>query len=155
MMSANNTPRQRAVPRVALLLDRSGGANSADAAGADINKIVAQFRKNGTLPVVPNNNPLYGDFTFPEDIHSVREAVDQAGDRFQQLPASVRTLCENDWVKFYDLFHTTEGREKLIEAGLQITNTPQTTEPTPPTPTPPATPPTPNPDPEPTPEPNP
>lgn len=122
-MSAPETP-QREFPRVALFLDRSGGANPADAAGVNINKIMAAFRKNGTLPNVANNNPLFGDFTFPEDIHSMREAVHQAEDRFMELPADVRTVCDNDWVEFITKFQTPEGREQLSTAGLNILNTP-------------------------------
>lgn len=126
----------------ALTLDTNGGANSADADGVNINKIMAKFKKHGTLPRVNTQNPLYGDFTFPEDIHSVREAVHQAEDRFMDLPADVRSVCENDWVNFYELFSTPEGRETLTEAGLQIGTTPIEPQPTP---TPP------EPDPEPTP----
>ncbi len=117
--------------RVALALDTSGGANAADADGSDINKIMATFKKTGTLPNVGRTNPLYGDFTFPEDIHSVREAVERAGDRFMDLPADVRSVCENDWVQFYELFKTEEGRAKLTEAGLQINDQTNTTIPDP------------------------
>lgn len=124
-------PRQRSTRRSILKTDRSGGANQADAAGTDINKIVAQHKAHGTLPAVQQRNPLYGDFTFPEDIHSMREAVDQAEDRFMQLPAAVRTAAGNDWVNFETLFRDPEQRELLINAGLIIAPT----DPTPPQPT--------------------
>ncbi len=117
--------------RVALALDTSGGANPADADGTDINKIMAKFKKTGTLPNVGRTNPLYGDFTFPEDIHSVREAVERAEDRFMDLPADVRSVCKNDWVQFYELFNTPEGQEKLTEAGLQINELNETPSPDP------------------------
>ncbi len=120
----NSPPRSRLGPRVALSLDRSGGANQADAAGADINLIVAQYKKSGTMPRVGLRNPLYGDFTFPEDIHSMREAVYEAEDRFMQLPAAVRSMCDNDWVEFLTKFDNTEEREKLQDAGLQLTDNP-------------------------------
>lgn len=151
-------PRQRAGKRVSLSLDRSGGANPADAPGADINQIVAKYRKHGTLPTVRRGNPLYGDFTLPTDIHSVREAMQAAEDRFGELPAEVRTLAKNDWVTFLELMNEPEGREKLTKAGLTITNTPLNPEPATipitnsPTPTPaPGPTPTPTPEPEPNP----
>ncbi len=134
----------------AITLDTKGGANPADADGADINKIMAKFKKTGTLPNVGLKNPLYGDFTFPEDIHSVREAVERAEDRFMDLPADVRSVCDNDWVQFYELFKTEEGQTVLTEAGLKITDKPdpdpsEKTETTPETTPAPETPPEPTP----------
>lgn len=122
-------PRPRATPRVGISLDRSGGANQADTAGADINKIVAQYKKSGTLPRVATSNPLFGDFTFPEDIHSMREAVFQAEDRFNRLPADVRTLCDNDWVQFMDRFDDPEARQGMVDVGLLVQDMEPTPEP--------------------------
>lgn len=133
MSPTTPTPQPDRV-RHALYLDRSGGANPADAAGADINQIIAVYRKTGTLPNVALSNPLYGDFTFPDDIHSMREAVSQAEDRFDRLPSSVRSLCDNDWVQFLDRFNDPEGRASLEAAGLQIGDVPPTPEVLPPTP---------------------
>lgn len=123
--------RQRATPRVSLRLDSSGGANQADAPAANINTIVAQYMKHGTMPAIQQKNPLYGDFTHPTDIHSIREAVHQAEDRFDQLPADIRTAAGNDWVQFLDMFEDPENLEKLTQAGLIVlpedNSTPQKT----------------------------
>lgn len=135
------TERKRATERVSLSLDTSGGSNQEDSAFTNINRTVAQFREHGTLPQVPNLNPLYGDFTFPEDIHSVREAVQRADDRFMALPSDVRNVAGNDWVQFLTMFNDPQGRQTLVEAGLQMVD-PITTQ----TPTDPTSPPTTNPD---------
>lgn len=132
-MAHKNTPAPapptRPFPRVSVSLDTSKGANQADRQAADINTIVAQFKANGTLPMVNKNNPLYGDFTFPEDIHEVREAVEGAGARFMELPADVRTLAGNDWVTFLGMFDDPDGRQLLVNAGLIIKDMqPQTTD---------------------------
>lgn len=131
------TERQRATPRVSLSLDTTGGSNQEDSAFTNINRTVAQFREHGTLPQVPNLNPLYGDFTFPEDIHSVREAVQKAEDRFMDLPSDVRNASGNDWVQFLKMFSDAEGQKVLVEAGLELVE-PITTQPIP-DPPPPAT----------------
>lgn len=110
--------RQR--PSAGLSLDTSGGANPTDAPGLEINSIIAQFKKHGTLPNVQLKNPLYGDFTFPEDIHSVRAACEGAEDRFLDLPSAVRTAAGNDWVRFIEMIGSEETRQDLIDAGLQI-----------------------------------
>lgn len=94
------------------------GANQNDSMSMD--QLVAQYKKHGTMPNVPQNNPLYGDFTFPEDIHEIREATLKAEERFGQLPADVRTAAQNDWIKFLEMFNDPEGQSELIEAGLEI-----------------------------------
>ncbi len=119
MPTSPSTPG-RPHKRVPLSLDRSGGANPADAQATDINVIIAQYKRHGTLPMVPNNSPLYGDFTFPEDIHAMREAVEGAEDRFDNLPSEIRILCDYDWVKFIEKFDDPTGRQALIDAGLEI-----------------------------------
>lgn len=107
-----------------LSLDAAGGANPADAPGLEINSIMAQFQKHGTLPAISLPAPIYGDFTFPEDINSVREAVEQAEDRFMELPASVRTAAGNDWVKFFSMLRTDESLQVLTDAGLELFDSP-------------------------------
>lgn len=116
--------RKRPYPRVSLRLNRDGGANPADGPAADINSIVAQYKKSGTVPQVTQRNPLYGDFTFPEDIHEIREASEKAEDRFMDLPSQIREAAQHDWVTFLDMFNNEEGMKILEKAGLKITETP-------------------------------
>lgn len=129
--------------RVALALKTNGGANQAD--HSDLNVLVAQYRKTGTFPAVAKANPLYGDFTFPSEIHEMREAVEGAMERFDQLPSDVRTLAENDWVQFIDMYNDPLQREALESAGLIVTDNPppvpNNSPPPEPSPTPPETPP--------------
>lgn len=115
---------RRHTRRTARALDRSGGANQDDLAAADIHKIVAQYERHGTLPVVHQSQPLYGDFTFSEDLHDVREAHLQAEERFMELPSSVRTAAGNDWVRFLEMFEDPASRDLLIEAGLVVDTSP-------------------------------
>ncbi len=147
--------RTRSTTRTARTLDTSKGANQADAKATNVNALVAQFQKHGTLPNVAQKNPLYGDYTFPEDIHSMREAVYEAEQRFKELPSAVRALSNHDWVEFLERFENPEAREELLDAGLRVeipettipnttttttptTETPETTPTTPATETPPA-----------------
>lgn len=115
-------PPGRATPRVSLTLDRSGGANPTDAIGNDLVDIVARYRKTGELPHVKAHNPLYGDFTFTGDLHDIREAIENAEDNFMDLPSKIRTLADNDWVTFLEMFHDPTQQKILEEAGLQITD---------------------------------
>lgn len=117
-------PRERATRRVALSLNTDNGANQEDMAGADINVIVGQYKRTGTLPAVQLTNPLYGDFTDSEDLMDVREQHYLAAERFNELPADVRTAADNDWVKFLQMFNDPEQRELLETSGLVISTDP-------------------------------
>ena len=121
--------RQRATPRVALSLDASKPADQDGRVGADINVIVGQYIRHGTIPAVALSNPLYGDFTAPEDIHSAREAVHAAEERFASLPAAVRSAASNDFEQFINMFDNPAQRDVLVDAGLIVTDQPPTTVP--------------------------
>lgn len=124
-MSNDPRPPRRSTPRVSLSLDRSGGANPDDAAGADINLIVAHFKKHGVMPAVATQNPLYGDFTFGDDLHEMRTAMFEAEVRFNNLPSQVRTAADNDWGTFVDMFDDPIQQQTLIDAGLIVSDNPE------------------------------
>ena len=111
--------------------DYTSKTSTDDLAGADINKIVAQYRKNGTLPRVNNQNPLFGDFTGPSDLQEQMETVQAATDRYMELPADVRNVSNNDPVRFLEMFDSPEQRVLLESAGLSI-RTPEEPQETPP-----------------------
>ena len=125
--------RGRAAPRLALSLDRSGGANQADRALSNISTPVAQYNAHGTMPHVAAQNPLYDDFSeYPQDPHEMRELVHQAEERFHALPSAVRSVANNDWTQFLDLFNDPAGRQSLQAAGLIVGNPDLQTPPSPP-----------------------
>lgn len=115
-------PREREGRRVSVSLPVEGGAVQEDRAGADINTIVAQYKRHGTLPRIQIGEALYGDFTFSEDLHEVVSRIEMAEDRFAQLPASVRSAADNDWVRFDEMTRTPEGLRELEQAGLVLTD---------------------------------
>lgn len=117
MAEGERWKRTRRVPAV---VSGKGGANKDDLAGADINKIVAQYRKNGTLPRVNPSKPLYGDFTGPSDLQAQLEAVQDAHDRFMELPADVRSAADNSPVRFLEMFDNEAERDLLTSAGLIV-----------------------------------
>lgn len=114
-------------------LSTHGGANPDDEPGTNINSLFAQYRRTGTMPSVPLQNPLYGDFTHPQDLHQALEQIDRSNDTFNALPSDVRTLADNDPVKFLAMCEDPDQRALLESAGLTFTTT--TEEPTPTSPT--------------------
>lgn len=102
--------------------------NQGDGHHVDANKLLAQYRKNGTLPNVSVHQPLYGDFTGPQDLHRQIENAQAAFERFSELPASVRTLADNSPVRFIEMFDDPEQRAMLQDAGLGILDEPPETQ---------------------------
>ena len=98
--------------------------NQSDAAGTDINVIVAQYKKNGTMPNVYVGDPLWGDFTAPDDLQSCYERWQGAVDKFNELPASVRNASNNDPVTFLRMFDDPDQRALLEGAGLIVDQEP-------------------------------
>lgn len=78
----------------------------------DINTIVKRFKLTGELPK-DIRLPTYEDFTGVFDFHSAMNAVAQAREAFDKMPANVRTRFNNDPGAFVDF---TADRNNLAEA---------------------------------------
>jgi phage internal scaffolding protein len=84
---------------------------------ADINTIVRKFLQTGELPTNVRL-PTYGDFTGLTDYHAAMNAVAQANEAFDQLPANIRTRFHNDPGEFVDFCSDDKNREEAIKLGL-------------------------------------
>lgn len=107
--------------RINPVLDRSGGASSSDASGANINVIVAQYLRTGTMPNIQLSNPLYGDHTGPRDLMGARLAIQHAEEVYNELPATIRTASDNDVGRFAQMLESPNERQQLEDAGLLLT----------------------------------
>lgn len=84
----------------------------------DINQIVKQWLATGEIKHLAQGQPIYGDFTESTDYQDAVTRVQEADQRFMELPAEVRALCGNDPAVFLDLVGTSDGMDQLIEMGL-------------------------------------
>lgn len=78
----------------------------------DINTIVNRFKINGELPQNVRL-PTYEDFTGVFDFHSSMNAIRQAQEAFDKMPANVRARFHNDPGEFVDF---TANKDNLAEA---------------------------------------
>lgn len=78
----------------------------------DINTIIDRFHLSGELPT-NIRMPVYEDFTGVFDFHSAMNAIAQAREAFDAMPAEVRTRFNNDPGAFVDF---TADRNNLAEA---------------------------------------
>lgn len=88
-----------------------------EAAHTDINVIMAQYARNGTLPV----NVLQGRFEDVSAMVDYREALEtvrQADEAFMELDAKVRSRFDNDPATFLEFFNTPGNEAELRDMGL-------------------------------------
>lgn len=83
----------------------------------DINKIVERFGLTGELPT-NIAVPEYQDFTQIYDYHSALNAVAQANEAFEELPAKMRQRFQNDPETFVNFCTDPRNREELTRMGL-------------------------------------
>lgn len=84
---------------------------------ADINVIVQRFGITGSLP----ENPLpasFGDFTGISDYHSAMNAVAEANEAFDALPAAIRAKFLNDPANLVLFLEDPSNRDEAVSLGL-------------------------------------
>lgn len=84
----------------------------------DVNKIMAQYKKYGTISHVMQVAPQYGDFADLPDFQEALGIFARAQESFSALPAEVRKEFDNDPAKFVayvDGGDHPDDREKRLE----------------------------------------
>ena len=114
--------KTRATTRRARSLDEKVLTDQTGHITADIDSLVAQYRKTGTFPRMTVNDGLYGDFSGPQDLQDQFLAVQAAQDRFNDLPSSVRKLADHSPVRLLEMIEDPETLNDLMDAGLILTN---------------------------------
>lgn len=98
---------------------------------ADINTIVNRFLKTGELPQ-DIAAPTYATFEGVYDFHTAMNAIAQANEAFDAMPAHVRSRFKNDPQQFVEFCSQEENRAEAEKLGLVV---PQPAQETPPDPT--------------------
>lgn len=83
----------------------------------DINTIVRRFNVTGELPQ-GIRMPSYGDFSQVNDFQTAMNAIAQAREAFDAMPADIRTQFRNDPAEFVDFCSKEENREAAVRMGL-------------------------------------
>ena len=83
----------------------------------DINVILRRFNVTGELPQGVRM-PTYADFSEVYDFHSAANAIAQANEAFEAMPADVRAKFQNDPAKFVAFCSKEENREEAKKLGL-------------------------------------
>lgn len=83
----------------------------------DINEIVRRFGLTGELPE-NFQAPVSGDFTGITDFQSALNAVIEAQEQFDSLPAEVRERFRNDPQQLMDFVADEKNRDEAVKIGL-------------------------------------
>lgn len=83
----------------------------------DINTIMERFGRTGEL-IAPVRMPKYGDFEGINDYHSAMNAIVDAQQTFDSLPAKLRARFSNDPAEFVEFCMNDENRDEAIRLGL-------------------------------------
>lgn len=83
---------------------------------SDINTILRRFNVTGHLPNV--RLPQFGDFDGIVDFHSAMNAIAQAHESFDALPAEIRSRFQNDPGQFVDFCLDDQNKDELVKMGL-------------------------------------
>lgn len=87
------------------------------AAEADINLIVKRAGVTGEFPT-SGRVPLEGDFDGVYDFHSAQNAIREAQESFNRLPAAFRARFDNDPQHFMEFAIDPANRPELVTLGL-------------------------------------
>ena len=83
----------------------------------DINEITRRFGLGAEMPK-GIKVPTYGDFTGLESYHDACNAIAQAGESFDSLPALVRDRFRNDPGAFVDFVLDEKNKDEAVRLGL-------------------------------------
>lgn len=84
---------------------------------ADINIILERFGQGQALPE-NFRSPQYGDFTDVTDFHTATQAVREAQESFNSMPAKLRARFHNDPAELMDFLADPDNRVEAAKLGL-------------------------------------
>lgn len=117
LRSAYNYDRDAASLASGLLCDDESLTKQSFVEESDINTIVRRFGLSGQLPA-DVRIPRFEDFSEVYDFHSAMNAVAEARESFDAMPADVRSRFQNDPGAFVDFCLADANREEATRMGL-------------------------------------
>lgn len=82
---------------------------------SNINTIMANYSKNGLLPHVQEKVARYIDNTQIMPLEEAHAAIQAAKNMFNELPAKIRKLMDNDPTKLVDFIKDPENEDILVK----------------------------------------
>lgn len=108
-------PRERR--RVQLAFSKPSRTKQAFKAECDIHNIIKRAAVTGVMPA-GTRQPMFGDFSGVGDYQTALNAVVQAQEAFESLPAHIRDHFANDPQRLLDFLSDSKNREAAVQLGL-------------------------------------
>lgn len=118
--SAYNYDQEEASAQAAIAIDPDEDRTKQEfLEETDINTILRRFNVTGQLPENVKA-PTYGDFTEVYDFHSAANAIAEASEAFEAMPADVRRRFDNDPARFVAFCSDEANRAEATKLGLIV-----------------------------------
>lgn len=86
---------------------------------ADLNTIIKRYGiTDGAIPPAALDPKYFGDFTDEADFRDHLERIRNAENRFNALPANIRSMFDNDMIFMHDWVTAPENVEEAVKLGL-------------------------------------
>lgn len=97
---------------------RAKGARQEYKDSADLNKIMGRYTQRGNFKELIKE-PMYADFSTVGDFREAMEKVMRAERQFNEIPARIRTMFNNDPGLFLDAWFNPQNDEFFVKNGLR------------------------------------
>lgn len=86
----------------------------------DINNIIKTYERSGVInaPFSPTSQPRFGDFSAVPDLIEAQNAINDAAERFNALPAHLRARFNNDPMSLLEFVQNSSNRDEAVRLGL-------------------------------------
>lgn len=89
-------------------------------AAADINNILANFKRTGDLASINQKEPQYGDFSEAIEYDQALHLVRRTEEAFATWPSAIRDAANNDPSTALHMLADEAGRALLEQSGLPV-----------------------------------
>lgn len=104
--------------RKGMTFDPKEGRTKQATVSVNINDIMARYHRENDLVPVAQTLAQYGDFSEVGDFQTALDQVMAAKSSFLELPAVVRSMCDNEPAKFIEWITNPANKEEAIKLKL-------------------------------------
>lgn len=110
--------RENGSKRVSLKCEGPSKTRKSQQKETEINRIIQKYDKTGTLHHVARTIPRFDDVSGGLDYKSALDTVNEAQQKFSELPSVVRSEFDNDPGKLIEFLNDPQNLDRASELGL-------------------------------------